>query len=830
MRKSSWSILPALHKSVGQLFWAALLVAASFAFAQEPKTPADSNAVVSADSLLQQMTATAAQPDSLTQASGLDSSEAKPLQNDAVATQIQPDSVAQPQPDSVAQSQPDTSWHCYTVDLSADEPADTIEPRTDLPKKSVLYLSGGEHSPWFHLGVLYAIENYGVRIDSVVATSWGAFVGYLWTHGMPLDDIQRVLRDPYIRDFVGHNMFDDLYRKQEPSRGWPIAPSGKPGLRYRFAIENDSIQGLHTKAKSFEPDTLGWKYSLAKLRFQEVLNRLPTGAVIPFTVVGCNGEDRKTAADVFKSLPLSENTESGELCPGLALPAEDVYEQVPIISVGVPRVALASVGSWHSPWQRILLEKPLQDLENQAGIVVRAHYATDSAYTAWIQLGFSATERHLTEMLPFRKDSLDYLTLKKASKPWFRFKPSFDSLSAELHSTIKSYWNEGDTGMVAPENFLKELSQESAYDSVTFDMQPSGDLLVAANVRPTVDATLGGFGSNAIGPHIYGNLELSSVNQMDILLGVSGFWGGRSYGVSPKLELSRLWSRDWGFGVRYDWMTLKPLESYLSDHTYRSTVRGEERSDFYMWVDYRLSRTQKVSLDFMLGKRTIEFARTQRMEDIDTWPVAPSLSYRLESGDVDPFFALQGYSLFLKWGLQSVRYKIGIADLIPIHHQLSAEIRGNYPLTRFMTVGAAAVGGLDMYHDEGNGYVYPKSTGLLPMDNYYRRPIAATPWNTEWYNPELLSHHYGLLRLNVALHKGALGMWVFGAYVRDFEENPTARLNPDKFVLEPALRFAYKSITAYVGMSRLVDSETLDELGDVMDYTFFVRIGNYCLF
>ena len=167
---------------------------------------------------------------------------------------------------------------------------------------------------------------------------------------------------------------------------------------------------------------------------------------------------------------------------------------------------------------------------------------------------------------------------------------------------------------------------------------------------------------------------------------------------------------------------------------------------------------------------------------------------------------------------------------LPIYHKLTAELRGNYPLARFLTVGAAAAGGMDLYHDEGHGYVYPKSTGLLPMDNYYRRSIAATPWNTEWYNPELLSHHYGLLRLNVGLHKKALGMWVFGAYVRDFEENPTARLNPDKFVLEPALRFAYKSITAYVGMSRLVDSETLDELGEVMDYTFFVRIGNYSLF
>ena len=821
MRKSMWPILPALHKSAGPLFCAALLVAASFAFAQEAVLPADSNAVASADSLLQQMTPMVAEPDSLTQQSVLDSSEASPLQNDTVA----------------AQPLPDSSRNCVTVDLTTGE----IEPdavntppqheEVSGPKKSVLYLSGGEHSPWFHLGVLYAIENYGVRIDSVVATSWGALVGYLWSHGMPLDDIQRLLRDPYIKDFVGHNMFDDLYRKQEPSNAWPIAPSGKPGLRYRYTLEQDSLRDLHAKAKSFEPDTLHWKYALAKLRFQEILNRLPTGAVIPFTVVGCNGEQWKSSEYVFKSLPLIENYNSGELCPGLAVPYEDVYDQVPIISVGIPRVAKATVSSWNSPWQRILFEKPLQNLSYQeSGVVLRAHYATDSSYTAWIQLGFSAAERHMTDMLPFRKDSLDYLTLKKASKPWFRFKPSFDSLSAETHSTIKSYWSESDTGMVAPENFLKELSQERAYDSVVFDMQPSGDLLVQANVRPTVDVTLGGFGSNAIGPQAYGNLELSSVKQMDIFIGLSGFWGGKSYGVSPRLELSRLWSRDWGFGVRYDWMALKPLESYLNDYTYRSTVRGEERSDFYMWVDYHLSRSQKVSLDFLLGKRTIEFARTMRLEDIATWPVSPALGYRMESGDTDAFFSLGGYSLFVQWGLQSVRYKIGIAELIPIYHKLTAEFRGNYPLARFLTVGAAAAGGMDLYHDEGHGYVYPKSTGLLPMDNYYRRPIAATPWNTEWYNPELLSHHYGLLRLNVGLHKKALGMWVFGAYVRDFEENPTARLNPDKFVLEPALRFAYKSIAAYVGMSRLVDSETLDELGEVMDYTFFVRIGNYSLF
>ena len=292
-----WPILPALHKSAGPLFCAALLVAASFAFAQEAVLPADSNAVVSADSLLQQMTPMVAEPDRAQDAVDSIAPPAALLQNDSIA----------------AQPLPDSSRNCVTVDLTTGE----IEPdavntpsqheEVSGPKKSVLYLSGGERSPWFHLGVLYAIETYKVRIDSVVGTSWGAFVGYLWTHGMTLDDIQRILLDPYLQGYVGHNMFDDLYNKKSEQAKWPISPDGLPGLRYRYALEPDLSGNLQKKSKPIEPDTSAQRYALAKLRLQEAMNRVPHGAVIPFTVLGCNGMEWKTAEYVFKSLPLVEN-------------------------------------------------------------------------------------------------------------------------------------------------------------------------------------------------------------------------------------------------------------------------------------------------------------------------------------------------------------------------------------------------------------------------------------------------------------------------------------------------------------------------------------------
>lgn len=841
-----WPILHGLDRRLIVKLATALLVAFSL-------LPAET-----ADSLLLQMTA--AQPDSVTlEEHSADRVQdtvdsiappAAPLQNDTMALNADTLSAIEGVVEDSSrrgcnegETSPDTTKNCFVIDLTTGEvsPSDsdksgleiaTPSARNDTlpsgPKKSVLYLSGGERSPWFHLGVLYAIENYKVRIDSVVGTSWGAFVGYLWTHGMTLDDIQRVLLDPYAQGYVGHNMFDDLYNKKTEQANWPISPDGVPSLRYRFALEPDTSRNLRKIPKSIEPDTTAQRYALAKLRLQESMNRVPRGEVIPFTVLGCNGMEGKTSEDVFKSLPLIENYNSGELCPGLALPYEDVYDQVPIISVGIPRVAKASVSSWNSPWQRILFEKPLQNLSYQeSGVVLRAHYATDSSYTAWIQAGFSALERHATELIPFRNDSLDYTTLKKVAAPWFKFKPSFDSLSAETHTTIASYWNESDTGMVAPRNFLKEISREPAYDSVSFDMLPTGNVLVGAKVSPTVDVVVGGFGSSAIGPHAYGDMSLSFVNQMDIALGVSGFIGPRSYGVSPRLEISRLWNRDWSVGLRYDWKTRKPFESYLKDNANWTTPRGEKISDFNMWVSYRLMRSQWVSLNFMLGNRTLEFERVYRLDDLETWPVSPALQYRYASGDTDPFYGYSGQSLLLEWGLQSVRYKIEIADLIPIYHKLTFEMYASRSPVSFFTLGLFLGGGLDTFHDEGHGYVYPKSTGLMPLDNYYRRSIAATPWTGEWYNPELLSHHYGLARINLGLHKGIFGMWVFGAYVRDFEENRTAALRPNKFILEPTLRFAYKSISISAGMSRLVDSETLEDLTDVVDYTFFVRVGNY---
>jgi NTE family protein len=180
--------------------------------------------------------------------------------------------------------------------------------------------------------------------------------------------------------------------------------------------------------------------------------------------------------------------------------------------------------------------------------------------------------------------------------------------------------------------------------------------------------------------------------------------------------------------------------------------------------------------------------------------------------------------------MQSIGFQFGLSDVIPIYWKLSGEARYTYSPSDFFTVNAAVAAGLDAYHNEGHGYVYPESFDYRVLDNCFRQHVKATPWSSEWYNPDLASHHYGLVRMNMGLHRGWVGAWIFGAYVHDYEENPSALLGENKFVLEPALRFAYKSISAYAGMSRIVDNDGLGDFKKLGSYQYFVRIGNYDLF
>ena len=233
------------------------------------------------------------------------------------------------------------------VDVSKVDSAKVDSPKVALaparpatPLKSVLYLGGGEHSAWYHLGVLYALESYSIPVDSVVGVSWGAFVGFLWAKGVPLDDVQRILLDPYIVHLVGHNEMDELNKEPERTFEIPLSEDGLPSLRHRFSLSADTSGNLYRNVKELVPDTPHIQRVLARLRLQESLYRQPAGFTIPFAVERADGSLGKTVEDVYNVLPLRENKSNGELSPYLALPHKAQEGYLPLVSVSVPKTGV----------------------------------------------------------------------------------------------------------------------------------------------------------------------------------------------------------------------------------------------------------------------------------------------------------------------------------------------------------------------------------------------------------------------------------------------------------------------------------------------------------
>lgn len=703
--------------------------------------------------------------------------------------------------------------------------------------KTVLYLSGGERSPWFHLGVLYAIEEFGVPVDSVVGTSWGAWIGALWAKGISPDEIQRLMLDSAIAPYVGHDYSGVSLDSESDSYAWPVSREGVPSLRKRITLSEDAAGNLVLTRKPLDVDTSRTQKVLAKLRLQETLYRQSVQYVRPFALQVCNENASPelsgiTVDNIMKSLPLwgSATAEKmqdvpGELCPFYALPAEDRPDELAIVVVADPfRNPVAGDSK-----NKLLHKMNDERLTNQPGLVIRAHAIQDTSRNAWIQAGFSAMEQRRTSHAVLTNRKVDYSKIRRASaKPWFRYTPSLEYLSPRIHDAVKTYWVDSDTGMTGPRNFVARIQQNPVYDSLNFSMLPSGDLKIESASLLTVDVAAGGFGSNYFGANAYAEANLRYVDHIEMQLILAGFWGNTSYGFQPKLQISKLFSRHWNLSLGYDYLKLHPLKSYSNN--IRRSLRSdyEIRSDLNLVMSYDLDDRQRIAAEFLFGHRSFSLDPTYFKDDeVNTYPVSPMLHYTFSTSDESGWFAQDGLEVNALAGMESIGYSFGIIDLVPIYWKLLLDLQFAFSPKPYLSFVAGAAGGIERYHDDGFGYVYPKSFDYAPLDLAYRLHAGATPWSTEWYDPELSSHEYGLLRASGSLHGKYFGVWLFGAYYHDFENSPLASMGSNKVVLEPALRFAYKSVFVYAGMNRIAEAGSLSDLTKFDDYTYFIRVGNY---
>ena len=702
--------------------------------------------------------------------------------------------------------------------------------------KTVLYLGGGERSPWFHLGVLYALEEYKIPVDSIVATSWGAWMGALWSLGVSIDDIQRLMLDSYIADYLGVNA---IHAKTEHDAfRLPVSLDGVPSLRQRFSFYADTAGRVYRSMHALVPDTASIERSLSRLRFEESLYRQHGTFRIPFTLLTCDSVmENPSYADIVSSLPLSGHEKSGELCPYLALPQTKNQQEASLIVVADP-VRFDVDGNAET---RTIKKNVLSMLVDQ-GIFIRSHSIRDTSRKSMIQAGFSAVERSLRDIIPTVDGRREYGD-KQKSEAWFEFNPMFDSLSAEHHSSVLSYWNPEDTGFTAPVNFAYSIASKAPYDTISFNMQPDGCLLIDVGVHPTLDVAAGGFGSNVNGANAYGEVTLNYVNQMEINLKLAGFYGTSSYGFRPRLELSNLISYRWKFSFGYDLMKLRILKAFENDNVYEENrFEYEKRNDLFLSARYAFDKMQSIELKFLFGSREFELSPLALPEmdffddddvflnsssNYETSPVTQSVRYSLLNGEDDDWFASKGFAANAYLGLNLIGY--GFHQRGPIYGTYALDGRFSYAPTPHSSVTVGAAVGLDAFRDGGR-FKFPENFGNTAMEDRYRLHVTPTPWSEDWLDPELSTHGYAMIRVNGGVHRHGFGAWLSFAYIHDFEDKSTARLNSNKFVFEPALRYQYRSFTIYAGLNRIVDTETFGDVKDFKNYRYFIRIGDYNLF
>ena len=711
----------------------------------------------------------------------------------------------------------------------------TLEPDSlqAKKKKSVLYLGGGDRSPWFHLGALYALEEYKIPVDSIVTTSWGAWMGALWSLGVSIDDIQRLMLDANIADYLGVNSINA--KTEHDAFSLPISVDGIPSIRQRFSLYADSAGHVHRSMHALVPDSASIERSLSRLRFEESLYRQRGSFRIPFTLLTCDSViENPSYADIVSSLPIAGNENSGELCPYLALPLSKNPQEASLIVVADP-IRYELDGSAET---RTIKKNNLSQLVDQ-GIFIRAHSIRDTSRKALIQAGFAAVEHSLREIIPVVDGRREYAD-KQKSEAWFEFNPVFDSLSAEFHSSVLSYWNPKDTGFVAPKNFAYAIASKVPYDTVSFNMQPDGGLLIDVGVHPTLDVAVGGFGSNIIGANAYGEATLNYVNQMEINLKLAGFYGTSSYGFRPRLDVTNLISRRWTFGFGYDMMKLRFLKAFENDYVpTQNRFEYEKRNDLFLSAKYALDEMQSIEVKFLFGSREFElnpvaipvhdffddvFVNTSH--NYETNPMMQSVRYSLLNGDGNPWFASRGFAANASIGLNLIG--TGFHQRGPIYGIYTLDGKYSCSPARYASVTFGAAMGFDGYRD--GHFKFPQTFDNIAMEDRYRLHVAATPWSEDYLDPELATHGYAMLRLNGGIERYGFGAWFSFAYVHDFEDKATATLNSNKFVFEPALRYKYRSFTIYAGLNRIVDTESFSDVKDFKNYRYFIRIGDYDLF
>ena len=196
--------------------------------------------------------------------------------------------------------------------------------------KVALVLSGGGVKGYAHLGVLRVLEKENIKIDYITGTSIGAFIGTMYSIGYSVDEIEKLLDDLNIGNFL-ENVTDNTnlsLEKKESLKKYSVHLSFDNELNFSFP------KGLKGTGEEY----LILKKLLGKYEYMDNFDNFP----IPLRIVATNLNTGETKAfsrgDVAKVLIASMSIPSifepmkidGEIyVDGLVtrnLPVEEAYD------------------------------------------------------------------------------------------------------------------------------------------------------------------------------------------------------------------------------------------------------------------------------------------------------------------------------------------------------------------------------------------------------------------------------------------------------------------------------------------------------------------------
>jgi NTE family protein len=634
-------------------------------------------------------------------------------------------------------------------------------------KAVVLYIGGDYSSVEYHLGVLSEIERLEVPVDTVVGTEWGGFVGALWSAGWSSKQIRELVTS-----------WDSLPRAQEPQKSvlWQ---------KEWFVKHKESGAPFLEKINEKRPY---FGQMFFDLRAEEALWRSDIGSKIPFK--GIDSANNYPFPPSSPSLRIFSTATALRDTNGTA----DQRHQQTLWSKDSALIIIRP----HS--------KPNPDSLFETGV-----HATQSRRSQLSTLSsqFSAPRKYIPHPPPQR----------------FLYHPVFDSVSSEIQGHLESFWNPGDTGILAVQNFLKDLQEDGSYRNVKLVLDTSSHLQINAESNPMLLLSLYGFGGSLFGANVAANMNFRSMNQFGYNVDITAFYGQGAKGIEPNLRFEHFFLRDGDFFVKARIFEYEPTSYFQRRINEDARLMNENGRGITLGIEKPL---ESKSSHKPVLQVAVEIERREILSGASAEPVYDYNYYNLNEKN-EPEQILMGYVYesvalssmfpFAKWLWQSEGYDRWfssegfMAELLggpkavsvhsfgqeaPLYVSTQGKLGMAHPLSRYVSISGLTEFGTNFRRANKGKLALPEEIGVRDpfgsirsdpaLENRYRFAIGMGSYMEEWQTPDNSSHRYGLMAAGISLQWQGSGLFFTGGFVQDGEPNPWTELGTRRLFAEPKIR------------------------------------------